>query len=191
MGFFSNLFGANRSGRFKTTVDRPFRISNPRIGFLNLQGAHGAALLESDQETLSPLFSSSMASTDVAPKCEVLFIYCTVDEKGKVVGSPSGIRQLVKDAGAYVAVVASENPPDTYIKAMGSRSDWQANVALVIDRRADRFAAFFRQLFEAMLKGKSMPVAWVELAPQIPGQDHPDAPGAIMAAEAGHVTFGG
>jgi hypothetical protein len=33
-------------------------------------------------------------------------------------------------------------------------------------------------------------MAWVELAPQIPGYDHPDAPGTIMAAEAGHLVFG-
>ena len=122
---------------------------------------------------------------------EILFLYCTVDAQGKIVGSPFEVRKLIKDAGAYVAVVASENHPDDYIKAMKTRNDWHANVALVIDRKGDKFAIFFRRLFEAMFQGHSMLMAWVELAPQISGHDHPDAPGTIMAAEAGHVTFSG
>jgi hypothetical protein len=190
MGLFSKLFGARKSN-LKTTVDQPFRIQNPSIGFLNLQGAQGAVLAEADQKTLSPLFVASNASTDLVPKCAVLFIYCTVDETGKVVGSSFSVRQLIKEAGAYVAVVASENQPEAYIKAIGNQNDWQANIALVIDRKADKFAIFFRRLFEAMFNEQSMLMAWVELAPQIPGYDHPDAPGAIMAAEAGHVTFAG
>ncbi len=189
MGFFSKLFGARESS-VRTTVDRPFRISSPNIGFLNLQGAQGAALAEADQIALSPLFIASNASTDIVPKCAVLFIYCTLDANGKIVGSSFGVRQLIKEAGAYVAVVASGNQPEAYIKAMGNPNDWHANIALVIDRKADKFAIFFRRLFEAMFNEQSMLTVWVELAPQIPGYDHPDAPNTIMAAEAGHVTFG-
>ena len=191
MGFFSNLFGGRRSSTMTTTVDRPFRIANPTIGFLNLQGSSGTALAAADQRVLSPLFKASHASTDMVPSCEVLFLYCTLDAQGKILGNAKSIRDLIKNAGAYVAVVASENSPDSYIKAMGTRNDWHANIALVIDRKADKLALFFRRLFEAMFKGRSMLMVWVELAPQIPGQDHPDAPGTIMAAEAGHVTFGG
>jgi hypothetical protein len=191
MGFLSNLFGGRRPGTQTTTPDRPFRIPNPGIGFLNLQGASGASLAAADHRILSPLFGASHASTDVVPRCEVLFLYCTVDAQGKIQGHSTSIRDLIKSAGAYVAVVASENNPDSYMKAMGPRNDWHANIALVIDRKADKFGLFFRRLFEAMFGGQSMLMAWVELAPQIPGRDHPEAPGAIMAAEAGHVTFGG
>ena len=191
MGLFSKLFSGWRSSAQVTTVDRPFQISRPSIGFLNLQGAAGAALAEADRGVLAPLFHASEVSTDVVPRCEVLFVYCTLDPRGKVVGSTLGIRQLIKNAGAYVAVVASENEPQSCIKAMGVGNDWSANVALVIDRKADKLPLFFRRLFEAMFSGKSMLLAWVELAPQVPGQEHPDAPGTIMAAEAGHITFGG
>jgi hypothetical protein len=168
---------------------QPLRILNPSIGFSNLQGASGAALVEADRRVLSSLFKISQSSTGTVPKCEVL--YCAIDAQGKVVGSPTRIRDLIKSAGAYVAVVASENHPDSYTKAMRSSNDWHANIALVIDRKGDKFALFFRRLFEAMFDERSMLMAWVELAPQIPGRDHPDAPGTIMAAEAGHVTFGG
>lgn len=190
MALFGNLFGGRKSATRTTTIDNPFRIANPSIGFFNLQGAAGATLAEADQRVLSPLFKQSRSRSDHVPTCEVLFIYCTVDAQGRVVGSPNGIRDLIKNAGAYVAVVASENDADSYIKATASRNDWHANIALVLDRKADKFALFFRRLFEAMFKGQSMLTAWVELAPQIPGREHPDAPGAIMAAEAGHVTFG-
>jgi hypothetical protein len=40
-----------------------------------------------------------------------------------------------------------------------------------------------------MFSGQSMLLAWVALAPQ-GGLENPDAPGTIMAAEAGHITFG-
>src|SRR5690348_11507766 len=118
MRFLSNLFGGRRSGTRTTTADRPFRIPNPRIGFLNLQGASGSALAAADQRILSPLFNASHASTDVVPRCEVLFLYCTVDAQGKIQGHSTGIRDVIKSAGAYVAVVASENDPNSYMKAM-------------------------------------------------------------------------
>ena len=60
---------------------------------------------------------------------------------------------------------------------------------MTIDRKGPKFAEFYARLFESMFKGRSMLLTWVQLAPQIPGRDHPDAPSAIMAAEAGHLTF--
>src|SRR5919197_2887351 len=105
MGFLSNLFSGRRSYTRTTTADRPFRIPNPSIGFLNLQGASGAALAAGDQRILSPLFKASHASADAVPRCEVLFLYCTIDSQGKIEGHSIGIRDLIKNAGAYVAVV--------------------------------------------------------------------------------------
>lgn len=189
MKFLSNLFGRKEARALTSTAGSPFCINNPAIGFLNFQGSRGTQLLEADRRTLSPLFKSSHVSSDVAQKCQVLFIYCTVDANGSIEGSSSRIRTLIKDAGAYIAVVASENAPDSYMKALGIRNDWSANIALVVDRKGDKFCTFFTELFKAMFQGNSMLMAWVKLAPQIPGRDHPDAPSTIMAAEAGHLTF--
>ena len=189
MGFLSKVFDGKKSITRKTTADSPFCIENPTIGFLNLQGQKGNILLEADRKLLSPLFKSSKVSSDVTPKCQVLFIYCDIDSKGKILGCASSIRELIKDARAYVVVVASENSPYSYIKAIGSRSNWGSNIALVIDRKAEKFALFFKKLFKAMFNGKSMLMEWVELAPQISGRDHPDAPATVMVPEAGHITF--
>jgi hypothetical protein len=58
MSFLSRFFG----GRTKTyarlaTVDRPFIIRDPTIGFLNLLGEAGAPLLEADKLAVGPLFN--------------------------------------------------------------------------------------------------------------------------------------
>jgi hypothetical protein len=192
MGFFSTLFGlfGGRKSGIRTSFRRPFQIPRPRIGFLNLLGPEGAVLVETDQHVLGPLFHSSQIVTDVVPSCEVLFIYCTLNPQGKVLDSQFGVYELARQAGAYVAVVASENHPDHYVSAMRIRSDWKANIVLIIERKADDAPRFFRQLFTAMFGGKSMPTAWVELAPQIPGLEHADGPVSIMVADAGHLTFG-
>jgi len=159
------------------------------IGFLNLQGAQGTSLLEADRARIAPLFKDSRISNDSIPKCDVLFIYCSLGADGSVAASRIGVRDMIREAGAYVAVVASENDPDSYIKGVPTRKDWRTNIVMVIERRSDRFALFFRQLFERMLNGQSMLLAWVELAPQIPGRGDSDVPATIMAAEAGHIVF--
>jgi hypothetical protein len=119
----------------------------------------------------------------------VLLLYCDIDADGKVVGSKQTLRDIFKSAGAYVAVVASENDPDSLMHALDGDSEWTSNVVLIIDRKGDKFGTFFRRLFEMMGNGTSMLMAWVELAPQIPGYDHPDGPGSLMLPEAGHLTF--
>jgi hypothetical protein len=191
MGILAKLLSGRRSRTRTNTLQDPFRIANPRIGFLNLQAAQGAALAEADRSVLSALFKISNASTDIAPKCEVLFIYCTLGADGRITGYPGSLRDTIRSAGAYIAIVASENPAATYKDALKPPNGWHANIAFVVDRKGDNFALFFRRLFELMLGGRSMPMAWNDLAPQIPGHDHSGMPGAMMIAEAGHVTLDG
>lgn len=62
MGLFSRLFGRGqatqaRSRQRLTTVDHPFRIDTPRIGFLNLRGPGGQAIAQADRQALSPFFA--------------------------------------------------------------------------------------------------------------------------------------
>jgi hypothetical protein len=188
MSVLSKLFG-RAPVTVKTTAARPLRIRDPKIGFLNLLGAAGDAMATIDQRALSPLFRESHASTAAVPRGEVLFIYADTDASGRLPAYPEGLRSLLKTAGAYVAVVASANPPEHYTKILGPRKDWYANVTMTLDRKDDKLALFFQQLFERMFAGQSMLFAWVALARQ-GGPESPDAPGMIMAAEAGHIAFG-
>jgi hypothetical protein len=188
MNILSRLFARDRQSSVqRTTADRPLRIENPTIGFLNQAGAAGALLSEADQRLLSPLFKEVRTSEDLPPRCDVLFLYCTVNVQGAI--SAPAIRELIKSAGAYVAVIASENSADAYIKSVGRRTDWSANIVMIVNRKDDKFALFFHRLFAEMFKGRSMLMVWAELAPQIPGSAHSDVPDSIMAAEAGHITF--
>jgi hypothetical protein len=185
MRFLAQLFGKTRVQT--TTAERPFQIRGPSIGFLNLLGADAAALVEADQRMLAPLFKQVRSSTHRVPRCQVLLIYCKLDEAGAVVGAPAGLRNVVKQAGAYVAVVASEHA--SYTKALRDRNDWHANLVLTLDRRGESFARFLHALFATMFQGHSMLKAWVGLAPQSASDDHPDLPMTLMLAEAGHVSF--
>jgi hypothetical protein len=188
MTFLSRLFFRDRQSSFqRTTADRPLRIANPVIGFLNHAGTAGALLSEADQRVLSPLFKVLRTSEDLTPRCDVLFLYRNINPEGPT--SAPAIRELIKSAGAYVAVIASDNSAEAYIKSVGRRTDWFANIAMIVDRKDDKFALFFYRLFEEMFKGRSMLMVWAELAPQIPGRTHTDVPDSIMAAEAGHITF--
>ena len=189
MSLFSKLFGS-RASTITTTVSRPLKIHDPTIGFLNLRGETGALLLEADKGALGSLFSRTKVSDALPPpQCDVLFIYCSLDPQADASVPIASPRDLIKSARASVAIFASENDSSLYIKRMGNRTDWAANIVMVINRNGDKFPAFFRQLFTAMFEGRTMPMAWVQVAPQGPAAKHSENPSSIFAAEAGHVTF--
>jgi hypothetical protein len=187
MGFLSSLFGANRTQ--STTADNPLRLKDPTVGFLNLMGETGAEFIESDAYILSPLFGRTLKSSSTVPLCEVLFIYCELDSDGRIKGHGGMATDLIKSARAYVAVFASANSADSYIKAVKPRKDWQANVTMVLDRRGDKLALFFQKIFTGMFAGRSMLSLWVEFSPQGQGPWQAESPGTILAAMAGHITF--
>jgi hypothetical protein len=99
MRFLSRLFARDhQSSVQRTTADRPLRIANPAVGFLNHAGAVGALLSQADQRVLSPLFKEVRTSEDLPPRCDVLFLYCTINVQGTIF-TPT-IRELIKSAGA-------------------------------------------------------------------------------------------
>jgi hypothetical protein len=184
MGLFRKLIDGAVA---RTNPDVPV-ITGPRLGFLNLMGEAGAPLLSRDRRALAPLFSSVAMSHDEPPQCDVLFIYCRIDASGRVAGSAAGLRGIIRAARAPVVVVASENEMEGYTKAATPDPDARANLVMTLDRDGEIFPRFFARLFGRMLAGTSMPVAWVELAPQ-GGGDQPDTPGTIFACEAGQLAF--
>lgn len=152
-------------------------------------GESGETLMETDANVLSTLFRLTLKSSTTVPSCQVLFIYCQLDEEGRIKGHQDMVTDLIKAARAYVAVVASENSGASYMKAVKPRKDWYANVTMVLDRKGDKLARFFQKVFDGMFAGRSMLSLWVELAPQGPGPWQAEAPGTILAAMAGHITF--
>src|SRR5438128_2222582 len=106
MGFFSRLFGSHEQmhspagTKLTTTVDNPFRIDAPTIGFLNLHGSDAKVIAKADQVQLASLFAHSYSSDGPVPKCAILFLYCNISSDGKVAGRPENLRKIIQAAGA-------------------------------------------------------------------------------------------
>jgi len=146
-------------------------------------------LVDSDASLLRSLFGEVQMVDLAAPTCDVLFLYAEFTAEGAVLGSAQGLREIIRDSGAKVVIVASPNPSGHYIKAGKQKPYGQANLVMTLDRRGDAFGRFFLALFSKMKRGASMPSAWVELNPQVPGREQSDCPSAIFACEIGPLTF--
>lgn len=197
-GSQSRLASAQSTPR-PTTVenpdaDKPYVIANPVLGLANLIGDAANSLVERDRADLSPLFASVQVGTQSVPKCNVLFLYCNLEGAARIVGQPFSLREAIKAAGAHVAVIASDVPPillsrPEFGQALMAETDWPANIVITLRRNGDFFGKFFRDLFSQMRSGTTMPMAWVDLAPQGP-QRNKDIPATIALMEAGHIAFG-
>ena len=110
MSLWSRLFRSSAARGGVGAASQVQRLAAPTIGFLNLTGDD--TQVEADRVRLAPLFARAPMSTGEVPACDVLFLYASVDAEGGIVGSPRRLRDLVRFAGARIAVLASENPPD-------------------------------------------------------------------------------
>jgi hypothetical protein len=189
MPFFSKLLGKQKTSKPSVTASGAYQIARPVIGFINLLGESGEKLIGLDKFALGTMFDDSLVSNTEKLNCNVLFLYCKILEDGSILGTDARLRDLIKNVGAKVAVVASENDPECYFKALELENDWRANLVLLIDRKGEKFREFFQKLFDLMMNERSMLMAWVDLAPQIPNMEQPECPEAIMLPEAGHITF--
>ena len=59
---------------------------------------------------------------------------------------------------------------------------------LTINRIGPAFTRFY-WLLRRMYRGITMPIAWAELAPQVPGGSDGDCSDGIFSAEIGHILF--
>jgi hypothetical protein len=195
MKALKRLFGAPSEDRSvdtttgRITLSNPLVIRDPHIGFLNFMESSTERILEEDKAVLSPLFSSAEQGDRNPPVCDVLLIYGHLDSNGHFTNHPIGLREIIRISTAPIVIVASENSTESYIAAGKPTGYGQANLVMTLDRKDRAFTSFFSQLFERMFNGKSMLVAWVELAPQIPGASHEDCPDTIFAAEISHIVF--
>jgi hypothetical protein len=162
-------------------------IRDPSLGVLNLAGASDIAA--SDVQVIAPYFSEVRRSVDAPPRCDVLLLYCELDSAGAVKGSTRSLREIIRDTGAAVAVVATENPAESYIAGTPDTGFGEANLVMTLGRRGPMLAEFLGRLFAQMKQGVAMPVAWNNLAPQIPGVEHKDVPETIFICERGQVAF--
>jgi hypothetical protein len=167
---------------------RSTALSDPKVGLLNLATEKAAEFARTDAAWLSRLFESVTVSDSDAPRCDVLFLYADMAPSGVIDGSALGLREIVRDSGAKIVVVASENLAESYIKAGAQRPYGRANLVMTLDRCGDAFERFFEALFSKMQRGESMPDAWVQLNPQV-REPNFESPETIFACELGRLTF--
>lgn len=162
------------------------------IGFANLSGDDLVPLLNEDAAALSSMFkNTNIAPVTRFPSCEILFLYSHLREDGTLAGIdvPAGLRQVAQLTGATIIVLASPNSSDATQKSAALPGQKSANLVLTLNRNADGFSRFFRELFERMEVGTSLLHAWVELAPQHPSAMTSFAPATLLLAEAGDIRF--
>jgi hypothetical protein len=190
MGWLKSLLGGKPSSGSTITLRHPLVIENPRIAFLNLIESGASPLVDEDVRALKPLFSQCLNGDSDVPVCDILMIYATIRPDGRVENKEHSLREIIHKSHAPIVVVATENSAESYIAAAKRSSSDKANANLVmtLKRNGQSFPDFFKELFGMMYHGTTMPMAWVKLAPQIPGEQK-NVPGTICAMEVSHILF--
>ena len=146
-------------------------------------------MLEEDRAALESLFTAATVSSSGVPTCDVLLIYARVETDGRIGGTIDSLRDIIRKANALIAIMASENEPNSLIAAGKPTGYGRANLVLTLKRKGAAFPMFFSDLFGMMRRGVTMPLAWVKLAPQNPRARHENCPETIFSAEVSHILF--
>jgi hypothetical protein len=167
------------------------RIRNPKLGVLNLGGEEFAAIVNEDRAAFGSLFEEVIVSGDgKVPQCDVLFVYARLEPDGSLRGADeSTIRHAAARAHCSIAVSACNNPSDRVVAAGKLQGPKDGSLVLTLDRKGDGFSRFFKELFTLMKSGKSMPAAWVKIAPQHTSVMPQHTPETIFLSEGKFVAF--
>ena len=145
--------------------------------------------------TTATLFPSIQALLGhLEQKYDIVHLLCDVTESGTVTdanGEQITGTELIQrccDHNVKLLWAASDNPPERYINGFGARGK-HLNLVMTLRRKGPNFPGFLQKLLSQMVCGNTMPVAWNDLCPQIPGSDHPDAPESIFFAGRGGVRL--
>lgn len=195
----------------------PGAIAKPAIAFVNLAGPACAQMLADDQHAFGPMFGASQIATTSVVRCDVLILYCDIDQSGTLVGTTTMLSDVIRGSAARIVVIASDLPRDVvatnFENWTSAGGDRPINLVVTLARNGAALPQFFRALFQRMWNGVPMPTAWVDLAPQVPNAvakrqrgpiarlvewlgpgrqaaPEPEAPAMLATMSAGLITFG-
>jgi hypothetical protein len=160
-------------------------------------------LLQQDSQVYSQYYRAT--TTEVLPtiqallerleqKYDIVHLLCDVTAKRTITDVSGGeitgteLIQRCCDQNVKLLWVASDNPAEGYIKGFGARGK-RINLVMTLRRKGTNFSGFLQKLLSRVAYGETMPVAWNDLCPQIPGSDHADAPESIFFAGRGAVML--
>src|SRR5579862_6245377 len=135
---------------------------------------------------ISALFGRLQQNYDIVHLlCDVTAKGTIADASGKEITGTELIQRCC-DQSVKLLWLGSDNLPERYIKGFGARGK-RLNLVMTVQRKGANFPGFLGRLVAKMANGETMPVAWNELCPQIPGSNHPDAPESIFFAGHGGI----
>jgi len=135
----------------------------------------------------SPLFKVVKTSDDLPPRCDVLFFTTLSIWRDLYQHRP--FANLSRVLVLALQLLLGKQRRRLHFKGVGRRTDWSANIAMIVDRKDDRVCPIFLPPLRRDVQGTFHADGLGRLAPQIPGRAHTEVPDSIMTAEAGHVTF--
>jgi hypothetical protein len=159
------------------------------LGQLIFPGPDHEDNAEEDRSSLGRFFDRVEVSRGSVPTCGVLFIYGSIEPDGSLAGASHGLREIIRESGAWIVVVASENSGDRCLAASAPTGFGEANLVLVLARKGPLFTTFIVALFQQMAAGVSMPTAWVRLSPQDPHGNPHALPDTVFLCERGRLVL--
>jgi hypothetical protein len=141
--------------------------------------------------TVSQFASTDELIDELAGEYDIVHLFVAVDGNGQIGKSSVTGTKLIEKAALWetkLLWIANNNAPEGYINGFKPNGN-KLNLVMTIDRGEHRFTNFLNKLLDEMKSGSSMPIAWNRIAPQIPGQVHPDAPQTIFWSGLGQVRF--
>lgn len=176
-------------------------IKNP-VCLVASIGSHDHALLTRDRQIYEHYFTDVeiYESGDVAgfyeflneTTVDILHLFADVSSD-HTIQHESGISffERLSQANVKIFILASENEVDNLIPFCSQAANAgiaHMNIVMTLDRKGGLYGRFFKSLFGRMVNGKTMPQAWVELAPQNPNTIH-EAPEMVFSAGYGSLRL--
>lgn len=156
--------------------------------FEELVGRDGAIYRHFYHSTTNFLFSSVQELTEaLGRQYDIVHLFCDVPATGIIAdnaGNTIAGTELIQrccDANVKLLWIASNNQPEGYIKNFGARGK-RINLVMTIVRNDPKFSDFIEKLLFRMFYGDTMPIAWADLMPQVPGAVNTESPGCIFFA---------
>ena len=176
-------------------------IKNPKVLIASV-GSVGSSLIAEDREIYESYFSeietyhadnlSAFYQFLQGRTFDVLHLFASVDSN-HTIENESGLRffEHLSRTNVKLFVLANNNEADNLLPFFSqSKSAGVApmNLVMTLDRKGKRFSSFFKSVLGHMIEGKTMPQAWVKVAPQNPNIQH-ETPETIFSAGYGALKF--
>jgi hypothetical protein len=162
-------------------------------------GAEFAKFVTADSPIYKRFYSSTVATLfadadelikALSRQYDIIHLFGNVSSTGLITGTNvNGIAgtellQRCCESNVKLLWIASDNEADRYVKAFNARGR-RINLVMTLQRNGSSFPQFLDKLLFRMHFGETIPVAWADLCPQIPGESHPDVPSCIFFAGRG------